>query len=181
MASFFSEPHHIELFSLGFDLIRDQLPETMIEDIIIEIEEHFKECPDDRSSALALDGLHDALHEWDSAIGTDENYLVLTDSSLFTLRQARHHLMNGEPEEADRLLDKVIRLDSADSPLRQLCALIAYGRRNDRGKFTSTWKQLLRHYGDGAHVSAKDPTGRKTDDTLPEITPTRFLPILESG
>jgi len=166
MASYFSEPHHIELFSLGFDLIRDQLPETMIEDIIIEIEEHFEECPDDHSSALALDGLYDALHEWDSAIGTDEIYMVLTESSLFTLRQAQHHLMKGEPEEADRLLDEVIRLDQADSPVRQLCALLAYGRRNDREKFTSTWKQLLRQYGDGAHASFKDPTGRETDYAL---------------
>jgi hypothetical protein len=170
MASYFSEPHHIGLFSLGFDLIGDQLPETMIDDIIIEIEDHFKEYPDDRSSALALDGLYTALQEWDSAIGTDENYRALTESSLFTLRQARHHLMNGEPEEADRLLDEVIRLDAANSPVRQLCALIAYGRRNDREKFTSTWKQLLLEYGAGAHVSSKDHTSRESDYTvLPDL------------
>ncbi|MDO9326244.1 MAG: hypothetical protein Q7T80_14935 [Methanoregula sp.] len=166
MASYFSEPHHIKLFSLGFDLIMDQLPETMIGDIITEIEEHFEECPDDISSALALDGLYDAIHDWESAIGTDEYYMVLADSSLFTLRQAWHHLMKGESEDADRLLDEVIRLDSANSPMRQLCALLAYGRRNDREKFTSTWKQLLRQYGAEAHASAKDRIGREMDYAL---------------
>jgi len=166
MVSYFSDPHHIELFSLGFDLIRDQLPETMIDDIIIEIEEYFEECPDDLSSALALDGLYNAIREWDSAIATDENYMVLTDSSLFTLRQALHHLMNGEPEDADLLLDEVIRLDSANSPVRQLCALIAYGRRNDREKFTSTWMQLLMEYGDEAHVSTRGHIGLHKDYAL---------------
>lgn len=166
MASYFSEPHHIELFSLGFDLIGDQLPETMIEDIIVEIEDHFEECPDDHNAALALDGLYDALHEWESAIGTDENYMVLAESSLFTLRQARNHQMNGEEKDADRLLDEVIRFDPANSPVRQLYTLIAYGRRHDREKFTSTWKQLLGNYGARAHVPASDRVGRESDYAL---------------
>jgi hypothetical protein len=92
--------------------------------------------------------------------------MVLADSSLFSLRQARHHLLNGEPKEAERLLDEVIRLNSADSPIRQMYALIAYGRRNDREKFTFTWKQLRRQYGARSHGSAKDRTGRVTDYSL---------------
>ena len=137
MASYFSEPSHIELFSIGFDLIRDQLPETMIADIIEEIEENLEEYPDDRSSVLALDALYDAIDDQDCAIEVDAGYTVMTYSSIFSLREARHHMLNGEPEDAERLLDEVIRLDSADSLVRQLCALIAYGRRNDRKTLTA--------------------------------------------
>jgi tetratricopeptide (TPR) repeat protein len=166
MASYFSEPHHIELFSLGFDLIRDQLPETMIEDIITEIEENLEEYPDDRSSVLALDSLYDAIDDRDCAIGTDSGYTCLTYSSIITLREARHQMLNGDLKEAERLLEEVIRLDSADSLVRQLCALIAYGRRNDREKFTSTWKQLHMQYGAEVHVSVKDHIGLQIDYAL---------------
>ena len=166
MASYFSEPHHIELFSPGFDLIRDQLPETMIEDIITEIEENLEEYPDDRSSVLALDSLYDAIDDRDCAIGTDSGYTCLTYSSIFSLREARHQMLNGDLKAAERLLDEVIWLDSADSLVRQLCALIAYGRRNDREKFTSTWKRLLRQYGAEVHVSVKEHIGLQKDYAL---------------
>jgi len=156
MASCFSEPRHIEFFSLGFDLIGGQLPESMIEDISIEIEEIIENNPDDREAVLALDALYDAMDERDLAIGTDSNYTFLNTSSVFSLREARHQLLNGEPEEADTLLAEVIRRDLAESPVRQLCALIAWGRRNDRKKFTALWDQLLRQYGAGRKVSQTD-------------------------
>jgi hypothetical protein len=33
MTSYFGDPHHIELFSIGFDLVRDQLPGRMQQSI----------------------------------------------------------------------------------------------------------------------------------------------------
>ncbi|MDO8874022.1 MAG: hypothetical protein Q7V05_15030 [Methanoregula sp.] len=166
MASYFSKPHHIEFFSIGFDLIRDQLPKEMIEDIIEEIEENLEEYPDDRSSVLALDALYDAIDDRDCAIGTDSGYTFLTNSSIFSLREARHQMLNGDLKEAEKLLDEVIRLDSEDSSVRQLCALIAHGRRNDKKKFPAMWNRLLRQYGIGGPVSKKDFFSLHKENTL---------------
>lgn len=154
MTSYFGDPYHIELFSIGFDLIGDQLPGLMIADIITEIEEYLEEYPDNRSAVLALDALYDAIDERDDAISTDACYRVLTDSSIFALREARHLALKGEHEEAAEVLDEVIRLDAKNSIVRQLCALIAYGRRNDRDKFTAAWKRMLKQYGTDAGIDS---------------------------
>ncbi|MCK9581394.1 MAG: hypothetical protein M0Q92_13230 [Methanoregula sp.] len=150
MTSYFSDPYHIRMFATGFDLIGSQLPELKIADIAVEIEEHLEGYPDDRNAVLALDALYDALDERDDAIVTDACYRALTDSSLFALREARHLVLTGEREEADTVLDEVIRLSNKESLVRQACSLIAHGRRNDRDGFTKAWKQLLEQYNPGA-------------------------------
>ena len=171
MASYFSKPRNIEFFSIGFDLIGDQLPEKMIEDIITAVEKNLENYPDDRSSVLALDALYDAIDDRDCAIGTDSSYTFMTNSSIFSLREARHRMLNGEPEKAERLLDDVIQRDSAISSVRQLCALIAYGRRNERKKFTTMWKRLLSQYGIDEHVSKKDRFSPVKRETLFGVLP----------
>lgn len=165
MTSYFSDPHHIRWFSTGFDLIGDQLTGLMIADIITEIEEHLEGYPDNRDAVLALDALYDAIEERDDAISTDECYRALTDSSVFALREARHLALKGELEEAGKVLDEVIRLDTNDSEVRQLCTLIAYGRRNDPDKFTAAWKRLLRQYGTDEGID-RLPGGPQSDSSL---------------
>jgi hypothetical protein len=148
MISYFGDPYHIRMFATGFDLIRNQLPELKIADIVVEMEEHHEEYPDDRNAVLALDALYDALDERDDAIVADLCYRALTDSSLFALREARRLVLKGEKEEADTVPDEVIRLDTQESLVRQECTLIAHGLQK--------WHSVLR--------------GRDRDEKCPALT-----------
>lgn len=149
MASYWSSSRNIESFSLGFDLIRGHLPGSAIADIISGITDNPNIDTDDRSMVLALDALYTALDEYDNAIGVDCRSTMLTESSLFTLREARHQFEKGDILEAEKLLTQVIRLDNDASHVRQLCTLIAYGRRNDRESFIRKWNELLTQYNPG--------------------------------
>ncbi|MEG3056399.1 MAG: hypothetical protein RQM90_10140 [Methanoculleus sp.] len=57
MFSYFSDPDNVEHFSIGFDLAGKHLPESVIIQIIAEIEGVQEDYPDDRNAVIALDAL----------------------------------------------------------------------------------------------------------------------------
>ncbi|MCX6689713.1 MAG: hypothetical protein NTZ39_08535 [Methanoregula sp.] len=150
MASYFKNKDHIEYFAIGFDFVRGHLPESRIEEIIKEIEAFSDTYPDHLETAIALDALYDAIEDRSSAILALRSYII--DNSLLTLREARQRMLDGDEEEVEPLLQFVIDRYLEISSVRQLCAMIAYGRMNDRKAFSETWDALFEQYDISEHV-----------------------------
>lgn len=146
MSSCFSDLYTIEYFSMGFDLIEDHLPESVITWIITDIWDLLEEYPDSRDAVLALEALNDAIGERDEAIAALMSYVVITESSIATLRMARQLMLSGEEEKAKDLLLEIIRRKGGGSSLGQLCALLASARLNDEEAFAGTWRRLVEEY-----------------------------------
>ena len=158
MTSYFSEQHHIDSLSAGFDLIGDQLDELMMIDIITTMDDALESNPTDINTILALEAANDAIGERDDALAVLANYTQGRDQSLVMLRTAQHLMHKGEGEESKRLLAAVILRASEEtktddwslrneSTVNQLCALIAYGRMDDKELFIETWYRYIEEDG----------------------------------
>lgn len=146
MFSYFSDPDNVEHFSIGFDLAGKHLPESVIIQIIAEIEGVQEDYPDDRNAVIALDALYDILGERSGAISALAHYTVVFESSIAMLRTARQLTLQGRVEEAEDLLSKIVQLKSEGSMLGELCTLLAFARLNDREAFATTWHRLVERY-----------------------------------
>ena len=96
MFSYFSDPDNVEHFSIGFDLAGKHLPESVIIQIIAEIEGVQEDYPDDRNAVIALDALYDILGERSGAISALAHYTVVFESSIAMLRTARQLTLREE-------------------------------------------------------------------------------------
>lgn len=156
MYSYFSDLDNIEVFSMGFDLIGKHLPESLITQIITEIEDVWEDYPDERSIVIALDALNDAIGERSEAIDALAHYSIVLESSIAMLRTARQLMLRGEKGEAEALLSTIVRLKGERRLLEQLCALLASARLNDREAFTATWHRLVEQYSSSEPISAEE-------------------------
>lgn len=145
MSSFFSYPEHVKAFSIGFDLVKGQLSDSVIVEILAEIEEVREDYPDDRNAILAIEALNDAIDEPSDALDALFLYTELTEHSVYMLREAWQLRLSGKNERAETVLRNVIRNGPAGGQqIKQICACIAYGRLDDEDSFNSQWDRLIK-------------------------------------
>jgi len=154
MASYFNNQKHIEIFAIGFDFVKGHLPESRIVEILDEIDDFSMTCPDHLETTLSLDALNDAISDHQAAIVALMSYNV--DNSLITLRLARQRASNDQDSKVEPLLEFVVGRYLEISSVRQLCAMIAYGRMDEEKAFSKTWDTLIEQYGIHDHVPEKD-------------------------
>ena len=145
MSSFFSYPEHVRAFSTGFDLVKGQLSDSVIVEILEEIVEVWEDEPDDRDVILAIEALNDAIDEPYDALDALFLYTELTEHSVYLLRKAWQLRLSGENEKAETALRNVILNGPPGGQLiKQICACIAYGRLDDEDSFNSQWDLLIK-------------------------------------
>ncbi len=154
MASYFNNQKHIEIFAIGFDFVKGYLSGLRIAEILNEINAFSETCPDHLETTLSLDALNDAISDHPAAIGALMSYNI--DNSLITLRLARQRATNDQQREVEPLLEFVVGRYLEISSVRQLCAMIAYGRMDDAKAFSKTWDTLIEQYSINDHVPEKD-------------------------
>ena len=146
MYSYFGDPYNIEQFAIGFDLIGDHLSEDVISDIIAEIEELQDDFPDNRYFAIALGALYDIIGEQKEAFDALESQTLIVESSIILLRMARQLMLLGKEEDARELLEKIARQETEESVPRELHAMLAFARMNDREAFTGIWHGMIERF-----------------------------------
>ncbi|MDD5023700.1 MAG: hypothetical protein PHF57_04685 [Methanoregula sp.] len=184
MSSYFSESHHIESLSSGYDLAKDQMDEADLADIGLTIADDEDVDMGDLSTVLALEAINEALGEHDDALLALANYDGEGDESLILLRTAQHLRSKGDVEESDRCLDTVIeraakgggtgRLTASKPPvLDRVCALIAHGRKADKDTFIESWYESLEMSGIRAPPTVEKILENPSDFSLFRHLPTR--------
>ena len=147
MSSCFSDPHILEFFAIGFDLMGGHLPLSVIAPIITDAEDVLEKYPDNRGAALALDALNDLIGERDEALIALESLAMLSESSINMLRRARQLMLSGKTEEAEGLLLEITRMRTAGSVPRELHIMLAFARLGDREAFARIWHDLIERDG----------------------------------
>ncbi|GAB6284865.1 MAG: hypothetical protein STSR0009_10650 [Methanoregula sp.] len=184
MSSYFSESHHIESLSSGYDFAKDQMDEADLADIGLTIADDEDVDMGDLSTVLALEAINEALGEHDDALLALANYDGEGDESLILLRTAQHLRSKGDVEESDRCLDTVIeraakgggtgRLTASKPPvLDRVCALIAHGRKSDKDTFIESWYESLEMSGIRAPPTVEKILENPSDFSLFRHLPTR--------
>lgn len=147
MSSCFSDPHILEFFAIGFDLMGGHLPPSAVAPIITDAEDVLEKYPDNRGAALALDALNDLIGERDEALIALESLAMLSESSINMLRRARQLMLSGKTEEAEGLLLEITRMRTAGSVPRELHIMLAFARLGDREAFARIWHDLIERGG----------------------------------
>ena len=147
MSSCFSDPHILEFFAIGFDLMGGHLPPSAVAPIITDAEDVLEKYPDNRGAALALDALNDLIGERDEALIALESLAMLSESSINMLRRARQLMLSGKTEEAEGLLLEITRMRTAGSVPRELHIMLAFARLGDREAFARIWHDLIERDG----------------------------------
>lgn len=166
MSSCFSDPHILEFFAIGFDLMGGHLPLSVIAPIITDAEDVLEKYPDNRGAALALDALNDLIGERDEALIALESLAMLSESSINMLRRARQLMLSGKTEEAEGLLLEITRMRTAGSVPRELHIMLAFARLGDREAFARIWHDLIERDGLLEPVSAEEFIKYPGDYTL---------------
>ena len=173
MLSYFGNSHNIEQFSIGFDLIGEHLSESVIVDIIAEIEEIQDNYPDDQYVAIALDGLYDAIGEREEAFDALESQTIFVESSIILLRMARQLMLSGKEEEARELLERITRKNIDGSVPRELHILLAFARLGDRETFARIWHEMIERFSLAEPIPAAELIQSPGRYSLLEVLPFR--------
>ena len=173
MSSCFSDPHILEFFAIGFDLMGGHLPPSAVAPIITDAEDVLEKYPDNRGAALALDALNDLIGERDEALTALESQTIVSETSINKLRRARQLMLSGETREARDLLLEVTRMRVEGSVPRELHIMLAFARLGDREAFARIWHDLIEREGLLEPVPAEDFIKYPGDYTLLEELPFR--------
>lgn len=142
MSSFFGTYEYALALSEGFDLFTTIPSDFNVEFICGEIENLYRENPDEQLLIIALDSLLTALNKHEEAID------LLNDDDtprnpVLIIRLARHLLKTGDTVSAERELHSLLESGESKSIIYEICACLASGLLGNRDEFARRWNAIL--------------------------------------